>query len=65
MDPDGKAPRDMQLTFRRRRNELRVALQTMISWASQRVLFAHGRWYDRNGTMELERAFRCLGPLAA
>ena len=65
MDPDGKAPRDMRLTFRRRRNELRVALQTMISWAPQRVLFAHGRWYDRNGTMELERAFRCLGPLAA
>jgi hypothetical protein len=23
---------------------------------------AHGRWYDRDGTAELRRAFRWLGP---
>ena len=65
MDPDGKAPKDMQFTFRSRRDELRAAVRTMISWKPQRVLFAHGRWYDRNGVMELERAFRWLAPLAA
>jgi len=62
MDPDGKAPRDMQLTFRGRRDEIRAAVRTMITWAPQRVLLTHGRWYDRNGTAELKRAFRWLGP---
>jgi hypothetical protein len=63
MDPDGKAPKDMLLTFRGHRDELRAVVRTMISWAPERVLFAHGRWYDRNGTAELKRAFRWLGAL--
>lgn len=61
MDPDGKAPRDMQLSFSGHRGELHAAVRTMIGWAPERVLLAHGRWYDRNGTAELRRAFRWLG----
>ncbi|MDQ2778532.1 MAG: DUF4336 domain-containing protein [Pseudomonadota bacterium] len=57
-DPDGKAPYDMQLSFWRHRKALRDAVQQMIGWAPERVLFAHGRWYPRSGVAELRRAFR-------
>jgi hypothetical protein len=59
-DPNGQMPRDMRLTFARRKAELRAAVQTMISWAPERIILAHGRWYDRDGTGELRRAFRWL-----
>lgn len=59
MHPDGKAPWDMQQTFRgQHRDALRQAVRTMIGWAPERILLAHGRWYDRDGTAELRRAFR-------
>lgn len=57
-DPDGKAPIDMRATFRRHRAAVRAAAETMIGWNPERVIIAHGRWYDRNGAAELKRAFR-------
>lgn len=57
-DPDGSMPRDMRLTFPR--PVLKAAVETMIGWGPERVILAHGRWYDRDGTAELERAFRWL-----
>jgi len=57
-DPDGKAPIDMQWSFRGRRKDLRAAVQRMIGWAPERIVIAHGRCYDRDGTAELRRAFR-------
>ncbi|RIA45667.1 uncharacterized protein DUF4336 [Hephaestia caeni] len=57
-DPDGKAPRDMQWSFRKHRAEVRRAVEAMIGWAPERILLAHGRWYAENGTAELHRAFR-------
>jgi hypothetical protein len=32
----------------------------MIAWDPERIILAHGRWYERNGTAELKRAFRWL-----
>jgi len=57
-DPDGKAPVDMRATFRRHRAQVRAAAETMIGWAPERVIIAHGRWYDHDGVAELRRAFR-------
>lgn len=57
-DPDGKAPIDMQWSFWRHRRTLRRAVQRMIEWAPERIVLAHGRCYDRDGTAELKRAFR-------
>ena len=57
-DPDGQTPRDMRVTFAK--PELKAAVETMIGWDPARVIIAHGRWYDRNGTEELRRAFRWL-----
>jgi hypothetical protein len=57
-DPHGQTPRDMRFTFPKR--QLRVAVETMIAWAPDRIVLAHGRWHERDGTTELRRAFRWL-----
>lgn len=57
-DPDGAMPRDMRLSFSRAR--LRAAVETMIAWNPERIILAHGRWYERDGAAELRRAFRWL-----
>jgi Domain of unknown function (DUF4336) len=58
MDPDGSMPRDMRFTFRKRKTELRTAVEAMISWNPERIILAHGRWYKHDGVTELRRAFR-------
>jgi Domain of unknown function (DUF4336) len=60
-DPDGKAPIDLRLSFLGRKKEARSAFERMVAWKPERVIMAHGRWYDRDGTGELRRAFRWLG----
>jgi hypothetical protein len=59
-DPDGQMPRDLRLTFAGRRPQLKAAVEKMISWAPERVIIAHGRWYEKDGAEELRRAFRWL-----
>jgi len=59
-DPDGQMPRDMRLTYRRHSKEMRAAVEKMIGWGPERIILAHGRWYDRDGAAELRRAFRWL-----
>lgn len=59
-DPNGSMPRDMRLTFSRRRHALKVAVETMIAWNPARIILAHGRWYEKDGAHELRRAFRWL-----
>jgi hypothetical protein len=59
-DPDGSMPRDMRSTFAKQRPQLRAAVLTMIRWNPERIILAHGRWYEQNGAAELRRAFRWL-----
>lgn len=59
-DPDGSMPRDMRMTFARCRAELKVAVEAMIGWNPDAIILAHGRWHDRDGRSELQRAFRWL-----
>lgn len=61
-DPDGKMPRDMAASFRKRPEHIRELVHTMISWNPTRVVLAHGRWYQDKGTCELRRAFRSQFP---
>lgn len=58
LDPDGKAPIDMRQTFRQGREELAEDVRRMIAWDPERVILAHGRWYEKDGAAELRRAFR-------
>ncbi|MCA2014070.1 DUF4336 domain-containing protein [Cereibacter sphaeroides] len=60
LDPDGKAPRDMQATFRKGREAARASVERMIGWGPERVILAHGRWYPEKGVEELKRAFRWI-----
>ena len=61
-DPDGKAPMDLRLTFLGCKKEARAAFGRMVAWKPERVIMAHGRPYERDGTAELSRAFRWLRP---
>jgi hypothetical protein len=57
--PHGGLPRDLRLNFTwRHKRELRAAVKTMLAWNPERVIFAHGRWHERNGAAELRRALR-------
>lgn len=61
LDPDGKAPLDMRMTFAGRRRFARKCFEKIMAWHPQRVILAHGRWYPENGEAELQRAFRWVG----
>jgi hypothetical protein len=58
--PNGSTPRDMRMSFSKNKPELRAAVETMIEWNPERLILAHGRWYDGHGRAELQRAFRWI-----
>lgn len=62
LDPDGSMPRDMRLTYGQDKEAFRHAVQTLIAWRPERIILAHGRWYEKNGEAELRRAFRWILP---
>lgn len=64
LDPDGKAPADMRMTFKSKAKARKV-IEELISWGPEQVIISHGRWYPENGVSELKRAFRWLGLEAA
>lgn len=57
MAPNGQMPRDMRMTFRGGHETLRQAVERMIGWDPERIILAHGKWFDRNCEAELRRAF--------
>jgi hypothetical protein len=59
-DPDGRAPSDLRATFLGHRDLARESLARLLAWQPQRVVIAHGRWYEHNAEVELRRAFRWL-----
>lgn len=59
-DPDGKAPIDLRATFIGNKDIARACFKRMRAWDPQRVIMAHGRWYEHDGCAELDRAFRWL-----
>lgn len=64
MDPDGRTPLDMRTAIKMGDIEAaRRGIRELLSWEPERVLLAHGRWYEKNGAKELRRAFRWLGSL--
>lgn len=56
--PVGQMPRDMRATFAGHRAELRAQVERMIAWAPEKVVLAHGAWFERDGVAALRRGFR-------
>jgi hypothetical protein len=48
------------MTFWGHKKQAYQCFQQMLNWQPERIILAHGRWYDRNGIDELRRAFRWL-----
>lgn len=59
-DPNGKTPLDLRMTFLGQKERARKCYKQMVAWHPEKVILAHGRWYDKNGTAELKRAFQWL-----
>ncbi len=55
--PDGRAPLDMRMTFRRGMPQVRDAVQRMIAWAPRHIVLAHGRLPQGDAVAELKRSF--------
>ena len=60
LHPNGGMPRDMRLTFGKHKEELRQAVEAMIALGPERIILAHGKWYQKSGGRELQRAFGWL-----
>jgi hypothetical protein len=49
---------------RAKRSQAVAAVNRMIEWRPERVIFSHGRWFDRDGAAALRRSFDWLLPRA-
>jgi hypothetical protein len=58
--PRGKAPAYLRVLIRMRRVEAAAAAAQLLAWAPNRVIFAHGQWFERDGTTALKRSLRWL-----
>jgi hypothetical protein len=58
--PDGKAPAYLRLIVKRRAAAAREAARRLVALDPERVIFAHGRWFDRDGAAQLRRSFGWL-----
>lgn len=58
--PEGMAPLHLRLLLRRRRREVREAAEVLVSFAPERVIFAHGEWFERDGEARLRHSLRWI-----
>jgi hypothetical protein len=60
--PDGKAPVYLRRVIGMRRAEAARAAARLLAWEPERVVFAHGRWFERDGAAALRRSLAWLLP---
>ncbi len=58
--PNGKAPTYLRLILRAKRRAAAAAVERMLAWNPERVIFSHGRWFERDGAAALRRSFAWL-----
>lgn len=58
--PGGKAPLYLRAAVMVRRQQARAAVGRMIAWGPERVIFAHGRWFESDGAARLAASLRWL-----
>jgi hypothetical protein len=60
--PNGRTPVYLRLLLRANGQEAAQSAAQLVRWGPERVIFSHGRWYDRNGTEALRRSLDWLLP---
>ena len=58
--PDGKAPAYVRFIIRLNRREAAATATRLLDWGPERVVFSHGRWFERDGTAALRRSLDWL-----
>jgi hypothetical protein len=58
--PNGRAPVYLRLAVRAKWRDAARAAERLVAWGPERVIFSHGRWFDRNGTEALRRSLDWL-----
>ena len=58
--PDGMPPPYLRAIFRSQGAAARNAAQALVALQPERVVFAHGRWFEQDGTASLRRSLRWL-----
>ena len=58
--PRGSTPRYLRAAIRLRRRDAAAAVERILAWEPERVLFAHGRPFEENGAERLRRAMAWL-----
>lgn len=58
--PDGQTPRDLRATFIGNKEIARASFKRILSWEPEKIIIAHGKWFEKDGVKELKRAFRWL-----
>ncbi len=58
--PVGQPPPYLRAVIKLRRREAAAAAERILDLAPQRVVFAHGSWFERDGTAALRQSLRWL-----
>lgn len=58
--PDGMPPPYLRAVIKLRRQEAAHGASRLLDLQPERVIFAHGRWFERDGTAALRRSLRWL-----
>lgn len=58
--PDGMPPAYVRAVFKLRRRAAAAAMEALLALEPERVVFAHGRWFERDGAAALRRSMRWL-----
>lgn len=63
--PDGMAPIYLRMLLRLGGRSVQAAAERLVGLAPERVIFAHGDWFETGGTERLRRSLRWLLPASA
>jgi hypothetical protein len=58
--PAGGTPLYLRWILRANRQQAKQSAQRLVGWNPERVLFSHGRWFDRDGAERLRRSLGWL-----
>jgi hypothetical protein len=58
--PNGRAPAYIRALLKLNRAETSQAAARLVAFSPERVIFAHGRWFERDGAVQLRRSLAWL-----